>query len=125
MLVDVQIMRNEKMDFFEAVEKHLIRWDYEFVPAGCGPVEHLAEDDDVYMIIRQVYQTDQCEETPELILFECADLAKYFDYVVANSDELAYTESRYSKRLLILDYMQENKHKLIDADAVYGYWWMD
>lgn len=67
MLVDVQIMRNERMDFFEAVEKHLIRWDYEFVPAGCGPVEHLAEDDDVYMIIRQVYQTDQCEETPELI----------------------------------------------------------
>lgn len=121
MLVDVQIMRNEKMDFFEAVEKHLIRWDYEFVPAGCGPVEHLAEDDDVYMIIRQVYQTDQCEETPELILFECADLAKYFDY----GGESVYSESRYSKRLIILDYMQENKHKLIDADAVYGYWWLD
>lgn len=121
MLVDVQIMSNERMDFFEAVEKHLIRWDYEFVPAGCGPVEHLAEDDDVYMIIRQVYQTDQCEETPELILFECKDLAKYFDYGGKEGHNL----SRYNKRLLILDYMRNNKHKLIDADAVYGYWWMD
>ena len=121
MLVDVQIMRNEKMDFFEAVEKHLIRWDYEFVDAGCGPEEHLAEDDDVYMIIRQEYETDYGQETPELILFECKDIAKYFDY----SGEGVHNLSRREKRLLILGYMKQNQHKLIDADAVYGYWWMD
>ena len=106
MLVDVQIMRNERMDFFEAVEKHLIRWDYEFVPAGCGPVEHLAEDDDVYMIIRQVYQTDQCEETPELILFECKDLAKYLRL---HAEQQTQTHRRRRSLWLLVDGLTKEK----------------
>lgn len=119
MLVDVQVLVTKKVDFFEAVACGQISWEYEFVSAGCGPEEHLTEEDDIYMIIRQEYQTSYGGESPEIILFECADLAKYFDYCGEESHNL----SRREKRLLILKYMEQNQHKLINADDMLGYWW--
>ena len=119
MLVDVQVLTTKKVDFFEAVSCGQISWDYEFVSSGHGPEEHLAEDDDVYMIIRQEYETGYGQETPELIFFECKDIAKYFDY----SGEGVHNLSRREKRLLILEYMKQNQHKLINADDMLGYWW--
>lgn len=107
MKVEVGIVRWEEVDLIEALEKHLICWDYDIVASHNAERYYPAEKDDIFIEIYQETTNtwDGSVDSHPIAWLECS----------------SYDEE-FSTKKGILKYIKENIDRVIDISKTGGYW---